>query len=379
MGEIEHLNTPKLLLDRDRMQSNLRRMARHIQSLGCTLRPHVKTHKSHEVLHDALSVGGISGITVSTLHEAEYFFADGQRDILYAVSITPAKVIQAAQLIRQGAWLKIITDSVAMAKLAGEQAEALGLTIPILIELDVDGHRSGIKPSSDELLEVARTIEDSDGLILQGVMTHAGASYDCESLEAIHACALQEQEQTVMAAQRLRDAGFACETVSIGSTPTALLTENLKGITEVRAGVYTFFDLYQAGLGVASVNDIALSVLATVIGHQEDKSWVIVDAGWMAMSRDRGTAKQSIDQGYGLVCDLAGQAYPDVIMGGANQEHGILMARVGEVPLDVTRFPLNSKVRILPNHACATAAQYSAYQVLEEGSVSAQWSRTNGF
>src|SRR5690606_16930690 len=113
------------------------------------------------------------------------------------------------------------------------------------------------------------------------------------------------------------------------STPTAHFAENLEGVTEVRAGVYAFFDLVMAGLGVCTLNDIALSVLATVIGHQHDRGWIMVDAGWMAMSRDRGTASQQIDQGYGVVCDLQGKPFGDLIMTQANQEHGILALRPG--------------------------------------------------
>src|SRR2546427_10255749 len=84
--------------------------------------------------------------------------------------------------------------------------------------------------------------------------------------------------------------------VSVGSTPTALAASRLDGVTEVRAGVYVFFDLVMRNIGVCTAEDVALSVLATVIGHQADKGWAIVDAGWMAMSRDRGTARQKQDR-----------------------------------------------------------------------------------
>ena len=158
-----------------------------------------------------------------------------------------------------------------------------------------------------------------------------------------------------------------------------MTTENLDGVTEIRPGVYTFLDLFQAGLGVAEIKDIAVSVLTTVIGHQADKGWVIVDAGWMAMSRDRGTAQQKIDQGYGLVCDVAGKPLGDVVMGGANQEHGILMARDSGRRIARADFPVGTLLRILPNHACATASQYGAYIVLEEEKPSLIWGRINGW
>ena len=134
---------------------------------------------------------------------------------------------------------------------------------------------------------------------------------------------------------------------------------DLDGVTEVRAGVFMFFDLVMAGIGVCRIDDIALSVLATVIGHQQDKGWTIVDAGWMAMSRDRGTARLAVDQGYGLVCDLAGEPIPDLIMIDANQEHGILAARPGAQP-SPPKLPVGARLRILPNHACATARNMTA-------------------
>jgi D-serine deaminase-like pyridoxal phosphate-dependent protein len=176
----------------------------------------------------------------------------------------------------------------------------------------------------------------------------------------------------------LRGAGFPAPVVSIGSTPTALSATDLGGVTEVRAGVYLFFDLVMHGIGLAGLDEIALSVLTTVIGHQRDKGWILVDAGWMAMSRDRGTANQAVDQGYGLVCDVDGNPFADLIMVSANQEHGILAIRDGSsTPLP--DLPFGTRLRILANHACATAAQFGEYQVVEEGEVVARWPRFNGW
>jgi D-serine deaminase-like pyridoxal phosphate-dependent protein len=147
----------------------------------------------------------------------------------------------------------------------------------------------------------------------------------------------------------------------------------------VRAGVYAFFDLVMAGIGVCSVDEIALSVLTEVIGHQREKGWILVDAGWMAMSRDRGTAAQAVDQGYGLVCDPLGHLFPDLVMIGANQEHGILALRPGS-GASLPDLPVGAHLRILPNHACATAAQFEAYHVLDAGGAVADiWPRFNGW
>lgn len=182
------------------------------------------------------------------------------------------------------------------------------------------------------------------------------------------------------ATEILRAQGHACPIVSIGSTPTAHFAQNLDGITELRAGVYMFFDLVQHGIGVCAREDIAVSVLATVIGSKPEKGWVLVDAGWMALSRDRGTANQQIDQGYGVVCDEKGRALDDVIVAQASQEHGILAIRPGSGK-SMPDLPLGSRVRILPNHACAMAAQHEFYSVVNGDSpvIEARWQRMRGW
>jgi D-serine deaminase-like pyridoxal phosphate-dependent protein len=130
------------------------------------------------------------------------------------------------------------------------------------------------------------------------------------------------------------------------------------------------------------VDDIALSVMTTVIGHQADKGWAIVDAGWMAMSRDRGTQQQRVDHGYGLVCDEEGRVIEGLLLSAANQEHGIVSYRTpanAESCDIVQAFPIGKRLRILPNHACATGAQHEHYMALNDGRVIATWPRFNGW
>jgi D-serine deaminase-like pyridoxal phosphate-dependent protein len=137
--------------------------------------------------------------------------------------------------------------------------------------------------------------------------------------------------------------------------------------------------LVQAGVGVCTPDDIALSVLTTVIGHQKERGLMIVDAGWMALSRDRGTAAQPIDQKYGLVCDIEGNVLEGLLVLDANQEHGIVGMREGSAAR-LPELPVGTRLRILPNHACATAAQHSAYHVVQGGdpSIRALWPRFGG-
>jgi D-serine deaminase-like pyridoxal phosphate-dependent protein len=372
---LEQLETPALLLDPQRMDRNIERMRSRLNALGVSFRPHVKTNKSIDVTRRILPSGG--PITVSTLLEADYFAKHGFRDILYAVCIAPNKLAHVAALQAQGVQLSIILDSMETATVLAE-AHARGRRLDVLIEIDSDGHRSGVKPDAAELVEIAKFLE-SGGIPVRGVLTHAGSSYECTCVEAIRAMAEQERTAVVHAAGRLRAAGMACPVVSVGSTPTAMFAQHLEGVTEVRAGVFVFYDLVMAGLDVCSVDDIALSVLGTVIGHRSDQGWTLLDAGWMAMSRDRGTASQPVDQGYGLVCDLDGRPLGDLILVGANQEHGIMAHRSGKADA-VPHLPVGTQVRILPNHACSTAAQYDHYQVVgPDRRITATWPRFNGW
>jgi D-serine deaminase-like pyridoxal phosphate-dependent protein len=374
---LEQLETPALLLDEARMDRNIERMRSQARRLGVSFRPHVKTNKSMDVTRRIMETPQ-GPITVSTLREADYFAAHGVTDILYAVCIAPNKLDHVMALQDKGVRLTLILDSIEAARMLAERAKATERHFDVLIEIDSDGHRSGVNPDGGDLLEIAQFLEGA-GISVQGILTHAGSSYDCTSIEAICAMAEQERAAAVHAAERLRAAGIACPVVSVGSTPTALFAEQLEGVTEVRAGVFVFFDLVMAGLNVCRVDDIALSVLATVIGHQREKGWTILDAGWMAMSRDRGTARQPVDQGYGLVCDLDGRPLDDLILVGANQEHGIMAHRSGKIE-GALHLPVGAQVRIVPNHACPTAAQYEHYKVLGAGhEITATWQRFSGW
>jgi D-serine deaminase-like pyridoxal phosphate-dependent protein len=351
-------------------------MASRIGELGAQLRPHVKTHKSIDVWREVKAQGAVTGMTVSTLAEARYFWSHGERDIFYAVGITPNKFDEAAHLIREGCGLSVTLDNVETALALSRYATEAGIVLPVVVELDVDGHRSGVDPESDLLLAVARAL--TGGAELEGVMTHAGESYASTTHEELARAAANERDLTVLAANRLREAGFECRRVSIGSTPTACVVDELGGITEVRPGVYTFFDLVMRDIGVCQTEDIAVSVLAAVTGHQRKRGWVITDAGWMAMSGDRGSASPEYNFGYGEVCDLDGTPIGDLCLVRANQEHGVIGSRNGE-PIDFEAFPIGRLVRVLPNHACATAGQFDRYVVLDGGEVVGEWERTRGW
>lgn len=378
-SQLQDLQTPCLVLDETRMSRNIERLKGRLQRLGVRLNPHLKTAKCVEVARRMME-SPQGPCTVSTLQEAEQFAAAGVSNVLYAVGIAPNKLARALALRARGIDLAIVLDSVAQALAVIEATQAAKTSVPVFIEIDTDGHRSGVKPDDAQLLtQIARTVQDG-GSQIRGVLTHAGDSYNRRGEDSLIAIAEQERAGAVEAASILRAGGWACPVVSVGSSPTAHFARDLSGVTEVRAGVFVFFDLVMAGIGVCAVDDIALSVLASVIGHQRERGWILIDAGWMAMSRDRGTAKQQVDQGYGLVCDVSGRPYADLIVVDANQEHGIIGVRPSSGAA-LPDLPIGTLVRILPNHACATGAQHERYQVVrgESPRVHATWNRFRGW
>lgn len=376
--EDEAVLTPCLLLDERRLRRNVAGMRAHLSGLNVTLRPHLKTAKSLDVARIAMATPQ-GPIMVSTLREAEYFAEGGVTDITYGVGIAPAKLPRVRALRARGVDLTVILDSLEQAQAVAAHVAVSGDRVPVLIEVDADGHRSGLAPNDTATLLAIGTVLVEGGAALRGVLLHAGGSYALSDPDALAAAAETERAAAVSAATELRTAGFACPVVSIGSTPTARYARDLTGVTEVRAGVFMFGDLFQAGVGSVGREDIAISVLASVIGHQRARGWILVDAGWMAMSRDRGTAKQAVDQGYGVVCDLAGRPYPDVIVVDANQEHGIIALRPGS-SATLPDLAVGARVRILPNHACATGAQHDRYHIVNDaGRIEAVWPRINGW
>lgn len=372
------LATPALLLDKDRLDRNLDRLSSRMSARGVALRPHMKTAKSIDVAGRVYR-SGPGPITVSTLAEAEYFAQQGFKDITYAVGLAPHTAERAMRLRKAGIDIKVLLDAPEQAIILGAAGRAAGVTPSAFIEVDCDGHRGGLAPTDPKLIGVAAAMAET-GVNLAGILTHAGESYSLRTAEALVAAAENERGLAVAAAETLRAAGHECPVVSVGSTPTAHFAADLTGVTEVRAGVYMFFDLVMHGVGVCAADDIAISVLATVIGTKPEKGWILVDAGWMALSRDRGTAAQAVDQGYGLVCDLSGKIYPDLIVAQASQEHGILAIRSGSLHA-LPDISIGAKVRILPNHACATASQHELYNVVSafSDSIEAQWPRMRGW
>jgi len=364
--KLADLPTPCLVLDRTILNHNLEVMAAVLARLNVPLRPHMKTAKSIEVARLA-TAGQPGGITVSTLAEAEYFLGHGITDILYAVGITPQKLEQVCKLNAAGAQIIVITDDPAMADTIGAHSSPPRA----LIEIDSGEERGGVDPDGDLLLQLAPRL----GRCLAGVMTHAGHSYAGRSIQEMEHIAETERASVTRAALRLRQAGYSCEIVSGGSSPTARHAGSLTGVTEVRAGVYMFGDLFQQEIGTHGPDAIAVTVLTSVIGRRPGR--ILVDAGGLALSKDRSTEATARDYGFGLALDIDGtRGFGNAVVRKAYQEHGVIELDPRH-PVDC---PIGMKLRIAPNHTCMTAAAHDRYFVVDGNQdVVAIWHRVNGW
>ncbi len=379
MTTLDDLRTPALVLDRTRLEGNLAAMTARMAAHGVALRPHLKTAKSADVARRAVA-GSFGGITVSTVAEAAYFAAAGFRDITYAVGMVPAKLAALAPLLHEGVRLTLLTDDCSGVLALDEAAGALGIHPELLVEIDTGLGRAGLVPDAPEAVALGQAIDSAANLALAGVLTHAGHSYHCRDADGIRAVAEAERAGLVEAAGRLGAAGLPCPVVSAGSTPTATFAERLDGVTEMRPGNYVFYDLDQVGIGSCIVDDVAVSVLASVIGHNRARGTVLIDAGALALSKDVSAGEFFDDAGYGWIFDAQGEHR----VGGAwvaevHQEHGIVSGS-GGAPAPFDALPVGSRVRVLPNHSCITCAMYESYHLVEGGqSVIDEWPRINGW
>lgn len=358
--------TPAFLVDRAVVQRNCDRMREKARVSGVAFRPHVKTHKCVEV--GRMQHGGTAGpITVSTLAEAERFADDGFDDITWAFPIAPAKVARAAALAGRVKALHVLVDS----DVAAEAVASSGARFGVFLKVDCGYHRAGIDPDAPETLRLAKRLAASPSIEFRGLLTHAGHAYDVRTRAEIEAIANDETS----ALTRLRDRLDAPRlTRSIGSTPTASVVDRFTDCEEVRPGNYVFYDAFQRAIGSCSPEDVAVSVLATVAGCYPERGSLIVDAGALALSKDRGAVHLDPGTGYGEVCDTSLRRLPLRVIA-LSQEHG----KVAGAPAEIARHPVGALLRIVPNHSCLTAAMFDRYVVVEGGSLVGEWRPVRGW
>lgn len=368
------LATPSLVLDVARAKRNAGRMASRVRERGSLLRPHVKTHKCAELAR-LQTQGSSAALTVSTLAEARWFGERGFRDITYAVPIESGKFGSAIALAKNCERLALITDDAEVSAQLDAAARRDGITLDLFLKVDCGYHRCGVEPTLSEALEISRKIAVAKNLRFAGILTHAGHSYHCTSREELLCLARHERDLMVGFAAKLRGEGIEVPTVSIGSTPTISVIDHLEGVDEVRPGNYIFFDAFQATLGSCSFDDCALTVLASVVHRDRVRRKIVIDAGAIALSKDRGAFELDPTCGYGHVLDLQGNDL-GLRVDTVSQEHGQIKVDADDL---FERLKVGTRVRVLANHSCLTAAQHPFYHVLDGGEIVDQWEIQRGW
>ena len=374
---LEELDTPCLILDKSLLEKNCFKARKKCLELNTILRPHVKTPKSIEVAKIALD-NQEGPITVSTLNEAEYFASAGFKDILYAVCIIPKK-LKRLNFIQQkySCMIRMVIDSVFVAQEILNYSKLHNANFEILIEIDCGEGRSGLFHQDQKIRDISRVFAENDQTNLIGVLTHAGHSYSTKDKNEILSISNIERAEALASIKNFSNFNKMSPVISVGSTPTMFLASNLDGISEIRAGIYMFWDLAQASRGICKIEEIAISVLASVIGHNHQRKRIIIDAGSLALSKDVSANNFMKEAGYGLVCNPdTGIPFDGLNVSEVHQEHGSIDLETIDW---FENFPIGSLVRILPNHACLTCAAHEKYNVLENEQITESWSRTNGW
>jgi len=358
------VETPALLLYRDVMERNLKHMADRAKRLGVALRPHIKTHKCLE-LGRRQAAQGAQGVTVSTLFEAEAFARGGFSDLTWAFPLDRTHLPHVKRIADSGATLRVILDDL-------ETAKALsGTGLHVWLKVDCGYHRAGVDPSSRYGLDVARELGAERGVTFDGILSHSGHAYRTRNRD--EAAQVAEQERQVMAwfAELLRKDGLPVRGVSVGSTPAMAAVKDLTGVTEARPGNYIFYDRTMVLIGCCEPQDVAVSVLATVVSHQPGASHFVVDAGALSLSKDLGPAHLGLETAFGAV-----KGHPELTVASVSQEHGLIRAAA---PAAIEgKFKVGEQIEIIPNHSCLTEAHFDEYVVIEGGRMIDCWKIERG-
>ncbi len=368
--KIEELKTPAFLIDLPKLKTNIEMMKARAREKLVTLRPHVKTHKTAEIA-GMQTASEAPGITVSTLAEARFYQKSGFEDITYGFPITANKLSEAAELTARLQAFNLLLDHPQTLSALEVYGQEHGIKFKVFLKVDSGYHRAGVDPSKPASVQLARRLAESDHTEFKGILTHAGHSYHCSNPAEIAEVAGQERDVMTQFAGHLREEGIKCETVSIGSTPTAMHAPHWQGVDEIRPGNYAFFDKFQADIGSCKIEDVAATVLTTVASHYPDHNQILIDAGALALSKDPGADHLDNDMVFG-----GAQNHPHLKIFSLAQEHGLITSND---PIDFEKYPVGSLLRIIPNHSCLTAALFPIYHVVEEDQVVDEWTPMRGW
>ncbi len=354
---VVEVDTPALLLDLDKVERNMNDIANFAEEVGVAVRPHIKTHKCIEIAKRQIASGAV-GLTVAKVGEAEVMVDGGITDILIAYPLAAQKKLERVRTLMKKAIITVAVDSI-------EQAEILHQfftedePLNVMIKVNSGLNRVGVEPNG-EVLELANYIDGLSALELKGIFTHAGHSYAATSEEELNKIALEEANAVLKSAELCEEAGIKIATRSIGSTPTFKKAGAVEGITEIRPGNAVFYDMVQVGLGVATTEQCALTVMASVVSKKADR--IIIDAGSKTLALDQGAHGNSSIAGHGFI-----KEHPDLVIERLSEEHGVIPIS-GDVHVK-----LNDRFTIIPNHACVVANLFDYYLVHRNGNIVYRW------
>jgi threo-3-hydroxy-D-aspartate ammonia-lyase len=353
------LETPALLLHQEVAERNVRRMAERATRLGVRLRPHAKTHKCVELGRLQLECGA-RGLTVATTVEAAVFARAGVQDITWAFPLDPSHVAHVRRLAEETvATLRVVVDDLDTAKALA------GSGLHVWLKVDCGYHRAGVDPAGAYALLVARELGSEHGLVFDGILSHSGHAYLTKNKQEAGQVAEEERSVMVAFADRLRHEGLPVREISVGSTPAMAAVAQLEGVSEARPGNYVFYDRTMVLIGCCAPEDVAVTVLASVVSHQPGASHFIVDAGALELSKDPGPAH------VGPAAMGAVRGAPELTVATLSQEHGLVRA-ASPAALE-GRFKVGTQLEIVPNHSCLTVAQFDEYHVVRGGRVVDRW------
>jgi len=349
-------DTPGLVVSEDILHKNIAEMAAFAKSVGVNLRPHIKTHKTPQITRLQLAAGAI-GITCAKVGEAEVMVEQaGVQDVLIAYPTIGEEKFRRIVALLERARIIVAVDSIDAAKAMSRSMAKYDRVLDVSIEVNTGQNRSG-KKAGDEAVNFALEIARLPNLRIQGIMTHEGQINPLPPGE-LEIGALAAGRTMVEIAERIRAHGIELPTVSVGSTPAAIYTPTVPGITEMRPGTYVFNDNSTFRHGRIGVAQCAARHVATVVSRQS-RTHAVLDTGQKSLGMD----KSASHPGHGYIV-----GHPNVTITTLSEEHGVC-----EVPEDEANFEVGDRVEVIPNHICPTVNLMDELFIARNGKIVDTW------
>ena len=354
---ISELETPALLIDLDRMERNLCRVAHYAKEHDLRLRPHTKTHKTPAIGRRQIELGAV-GLTVAKVGEAEVMLQSGTPDLLVHYPIIGLSKLRRLMEVAAKTRVTVALDSLQAARQLADAARAARVSIGVLVEVDVGMHRCGVAPGED-LIALAQSVDRmAPHITLEGVTCYPG--HIRSASEEFRRLIDQLAADTAQIADDFRSAGLPLTLFSAGSTPLVFQSHEFPGVNEIRPGTYVFADINCVRSGMATLDDCAVTILTTVVSTA-GKGYIIMDGGSKTFSSDRLAGSSEMTFGY--VTEA-----PEAVVYSQNEEHGYVDTRKCD-----QEFQVGDRLRIIPNHVCVAVNLHEQVYGIRNDKVELTW------